>query len=333
MQTCSKTTLWVDSSYVATGLWRLIECVSCLPFDTNTDLWRKCQDIVQHCSERVRCQHIPSHRQEQDCFDPIDSWTCYWNGAADKAAGAAHSTHSPAKWTLWQELVRHQRAELAKLRKLQALHTAIAAKRGDLLKTHTWEDAVIDLEAEEVEHHHEVREAEKSWLDELPHDWAGKGQGVKSFLGFGPFGMQFVQTLLSVETDRGALLVSWLELTIWAWHTFQGRIPVPGLTKGMWVDPLAGGSTVSGSQTLAMALRCVKGLVRGLFEGLNLPVVEISGLNLTAYGVAPPQRGLALRWTTDRIGFVRGLLADFCCRRLIRTVNDLARPLKKTWSD
>lgn len=137
----------------------------------------------------------------------------------------------------------------------------------------------------------------------------------------------FVQALQEIDTSPRALLVS-LELAISAWTHFRGRVPVAG-RKGQWLDPGEGNNLLASGQTLAAVLRLVRSLVRCLIFECGADVAEYSGLDLSMCGVAPPQRGICLRWTPGRIHDVRLALTEFCGRRRVRTVNDLARPLRR----
>ena len=329
-ETNTKVTVWMDSGYAATGLWRLLETPDLLPYSSNEDLWTLCQELVKRVGDRIRGQHINSHRTEDDCVNAVDSWTMFWNEAADKAAATAHTMHSRRKPQLWTALCDHQRAELRRQEQLQALHLSIAEARRVL--SQQMDEIARDAEGpadHELDQLHLAREGDSSLFELLPSTWLADSQRSNSFLGFGLWGVQFVQALQEIDTSPRALLVSWLELAVWAWTHFRGRVPVAGPRKGQWLDPGEGSNLLAGGQTLAAVLRLVRSLVRCLIFDCGADAAEYSGLDLSMCGVAPPQRGICLRWTPGRIHDVRLALTEFCGRRRVRTVNDLARPLRR----
>ncbi|CAK9013730.1 Uncharacterized protein SCF082_LOCUS12063 [Durusdinium trenchii] len=167
-----KVTVWMDSAYAAVGLWRLIDSSSSLPYSSNEDLWLLCQERVKKLGSRLQGQHINSHRTESDCADAVDSWTMFWNGAADKAAMAAHSMHSAEKLKMWRSLCQHQEKEQERQERLQKLHIAVAEARRELMmQRDEFTREGEEQGGEKMEHPDAVREGDSSLFDLMPDTW------------------------------------------------------------------------------------------------------------------------------------------------------------------
>lgn len=322
--------IWSDSAYATTGLTRLLAHPEAVPYDTNSDLWYELQGLL-HAGVRLQCQHVAAHRNLQDSKSPVDDWTLHWNNAADKAAKAAHCMRAPSVLAMWRSLCAHQDRSLRLLLDLQALHTEVASARQVLLKQPLDEDAVTERQNSD-DHVQVVALSEgSSWWAALPSDWLVQLQASPSTFGFGLFGLQMVQKLLQIDTSPETFEISWLELALWTWDTFRGRVPTAGLRKDEWVTSTSTPELGYAPQTLASVLRYVRGWIRCVASVLSLQVVEVRGINLASCGVAPPQNGAAFQWPRSVVIRTRLLLCEFCGKRPIRTVNDLTRPLKATW--
>ena len=317
-----KVTVWMDSAYAAVGLWRLIDSSSSLPYSSNEDLWLLCQERVKKLGSRLQGQHINSHRTESDCADAVDSWTMFWNGAADKAAMAAHSMHSAEKLKMWRSLCQHQEKEQERQERLQKLHIAVAEARRELMmQRDEFTREGEEQGGEKMEHPDAVREGDSSLFDLMPDTWHTNLGRSSKFFDFGLWGLQFVQALLAVDTGPKVVAISFLEIAIWTWQHFRGRIPMAGPKRGQWHDPGEGDCLLMGGQTLAAVLRLVRSVLRCLIGECDIAVDECSGLDLSQCGVAPPQGGLFLRWSVDQVREIRSVLSGFCGRR------------KMTWPD
>ena len=320
---------WTDSAYTATGVWRLLDHIHDPPFDSNTDLWIHCAELLSQLKGTFRCHHIPGHVQEDSCENPVQGWLAHWNHLADRAAWAAHSMYSWSVRALWEQLVAHQRSELKKLIALQQLHAEVASTWHELKNKH--EALTREMEAQEELAPVTLQTVELEsdiFLDSFPNNWLMIVQTTDLATNFGSFGFQLMQHLLDEGAGQATqCIVSWLELSFWCHRWFAGVFPAPGARKGQWMPATSSGGCFRSAQTLAAVVRLVRSCVRAYSVYFGFETLDVRGINLGRLGVGPPQGGLALR-CSDQVR-LRGLedLRWFCLSRPIRTCNDLVRPL------
>ncbi|CAJ1437471.1 unnamed protein product [Effrenium voratum] len=95
--------VWSDSSYVVRGTWRLLDDPSDHP-RTNHDLWQCLRDACDLLQPgQLRIHHVASHREPEDCDDPVDAWSAYWNGQADELAKFTNQNRDFAFAGFWNQ--------------------------------------------------------------------------------------------------------------------------------------------------------------------------------------------------------------------------------------
>ena len=124
-----------------------------------------------------------------------------------------------------------------------------------------------------------------------------------------------------------------IEIGFWMWRHFSGRVPQQGSQKGTWVDPGSHEQVGCTALTCASVVRFGRDCIRAYSRYFGVDLVELRGLDLSAWRVFTPQSGIGLRWTVQLLSSVRDDILCFCRSRPIRVCNDLIRPLKPIGAD
>ncbi|CAJ1440712.1 unnamed protein product, partial [Effrenium voratum] len=120
--------VWSDSSYVVRGTWRLLDDPSDHP-RTNHDLWQCLRDACDLLQPgQLRIHHVASHREPEDCDDPVDAWSAYWNGQADELAKFTNQNRDFAFAGFWNQYQAAENDMATRLRLLTKLHLAVAER-------------------------------------------------------------------------------------------------------------------------------------------------------------------------------------------------------------
>ena len=322
------TTLWTDSAYVASGLQILLETRCLADFDSHGDLWQRILDLIQSLDvDQLWVQHIASHRDPLQEDDPVDEWSAVWNGKADVLAGHAHSHRSWDVQALHSRLVTEFFESERRIDRFRELHLALATCAADSLLG----DDDLDNEGDDAGPLPSLRPLMPGgeWLEALPLGWIQAwDQHALSSMYEPAVVVQFVQWLQSeceIATDSYA--ISWLELTA---MLEARKFCFPHLVsrggKSCWISA----DSVSAAQysvlTVAAKIRFVKELLLKLDRVFDLDLVTAHRLDLSCFGVHPPQQGLALFVSAQTLRMAGSVLQNFTCNRPIRVCTDIARP-------
>ena len=319
------TVIWTDSTYAAEGTLRLLQDIDDVPEGQHSDDWLRLQGLLCQREHPIQIQHVPGHARWELCDQDLDSWLARWNDRADREANMAMKLHSWELQRLHRLLLGHHERELADLKELQLLHIAIN-----------------EIEMGQGEH-----EAPDTGLDgdEDAVDWLVERGCPTSPSPFGVlcrdmdlatlndrFGQSFVLRMLNVlcdwHDDPGHIMLkfSFLELALYMAEHCSAWTPMPHPSKaGHWCDR----SAVNFSEpTIAALLRLGKSFLRGLDRCCILNCDWCKGINLSNFGVFPPQDGLVLAVPLETAKKLCSTLLRFTRRRPIRRANDLSRPLR-----
>lgn len=118
-------TLWADSAFAATGVNRLLADPHDLPHEKLTEDW-EVQQALFGFEDKIRIQHIQSHRDAANGTLDFDDWTAHWNGGASHEALAAHLSGSHEVEDLRKQMVQHHCTQISYLKELTELHFEVA---------------------------------------------------------------------------------------------------------------------------------------------------------------------------------------------------------------
>ena len=76
--------------------------------------------------DKIRIQHIQSHRDAANGTLDFDDWTAHWNGGASHEALAAHLSGSHEVEDLRKQMVQHHCTQISYLKELTELHFEVA---------------------------------------------------------------------------------------------------------------------------------------------------------------------------------------------------------------
>ena len=323
------TTLWTDSAYAASGVWRLQADEFDAPDTSNSDLWQELRLHLERLQPgQFRVLHLSGHGRPDECEDPADEWTIRWNGAADGAAKLANQQREPSFLRLWKEYQRAEQAQLHHLRLFQALHLAVAQSNESKEKAKQLRHAPDDTPDDEEVATYQHSEGQASWLVSLSQDWSSELDGSKLEFQFGPrFPRQVFQWLhQEASTCASPVFVSWLEVAVaLRLACIQFPAPAPHRDGAIWRDQH---ESTSVEGTLGSDVHLTRLLFRGFASQFSLNLGEIRGLNLSLIGVGPPQNGLTIDLPHRILVDVASAIRTFCTGRPIRSANDLARPFR-----
>ena len=318
-------TLWTDSSYVGTGFASLIQDPFGCDFDSNEDLWQQVTAIlVSLPPDSVQVQHVNSHRQLDDLEDPVDEWVGHWNAVADTNAGLAHLQRPSTCRTICQQHRAWHLSSEQDVDRLRDLHLSVAALRRTLLQAEPVPDAEPEVDCA-------LRPwvLEDDWLDSIPLGWISRWQN-------GNHGQVFptdvVKSLLDVlhnERDKaeGVVQFSWLELA--ALVHLSGFVHPILISEGgqtCWRLPQFVSSAAVGQLTVGARIRFLKNFLKLFDHEFGCDLIFVSGLNLSNFGIHPPQHGICLCVSTSTQVSVDSFIKTWTSRRPVRTANDLSRP-------
>ena len=318
-------TIWTDSTYAAEGTSRLLQDIEDIPEGQHQDDWLHLQGLLCQREKIIRVQHVPGHARWDLCDQDLDSWLARWNDRADREANMAMKLHPADLRHQHHLLLGHHDRELADLKQLQALHIAISDAEGRLEEL---EVPDLGLEGDE--------DAE-DWLVErgCPNSLSRIG-ALHHDLDLATlethFGQTFVRHMVDVlrgwhnTVDHILIKFSFLELAIYLAEQCSAWTPMPHPSRaGHWCDRNA----VNFSEpTIAALIRLGKTFLKGLDRCCTLNLDWCKGINLSNFGVFPPQDGLTLAVPRETARKLCATLLRFTRRRPIRRANDLSRPLR-----
>eukprot|EP00438_Fugacium_kawagutii_P031197 Skav220792 [mRNA] locus=scaffold150:45636:49403:- [translate_table: standard] len=328
---CSAT-IWTDSTYLAAGLSRLLHSLADLPEETNADLWQDLRNLLALRSFPLTVQHIPAHRpttfQDQD----VDDWTARWNARADLEAAIAQRLHSDEARRLHRELWRHHREELSDLQRLQALHLALYDARAEALPPAVRSDPAEDDPGLLVEVDWESP-SQRDPLEQISTEWIGSPDLDGARLRFGTdFTKHFLLLLLDCarSPDSRIIRFTFLELAVLVGTLRPDWAPLPHpVLANTWVNSEVRAWAHHRELTVAQTVRLVKSFLHFLGQH-HFNFEWCTGVSLLALRVHTPQAGVALQAPPQISLKAKTALADFTCRRPIRSSNDLSRPVRST---
>lgn len=148
---CAWVCLWVDSTYVAEGLVRLLRSWHDVPDASNEDLWLTLSNLLRSRQGSLYVQHVPGHAPVHLVDLEVDDWTARWNSRADLEAVRVQYLRPPAALELHTRLWAYHRSSVRDLSRLQALHLAVYFRRKELVPLETVDAPNDDDDPPEVD--------------------------------------------------------------------------------------------------------------------------------------------------------------------------------------
>ena len=135
---------------------------------------------------------------------------------------------------------------------------------------------------------------------------------------------------LASEEDAVAFQMSFLEIAVYLCSgqvTFN--LPVPNSQRRhCWVDSATLPASLMHRPTVAAILRLTQNFFAALDDCFDFGLPLRNQLDLTQYGVMPPQRGVVILLGRSSVNMMGSLLASFTVKRPIRRAGDLSRPFR-----
>ena len=323
-------TIWLDSAYVGRGIAYVLSAEVAYDAGSNEDLWTEVSAILLTLtSRRVRVQHVTSHRDKDVQSDPVDSWTAFWNGVADRAASEAHGMRPPGFQILaakhWQDFLDSER----QVDLLRDFHLALAARAQECKVTAA--DAMEDEcdDAEGVACILPLASEGGEWIDGLPLGWVHEWQSSAFAARFDSAVVQQLVSWLQSEreVDQNSLSISWLQLSAMLFGAhFEHPVLSARDSGNFWTAAENQPAALFSPLTVAARVRFLRDIFRALDVCFGLGLIYVSNLDLSHLRVHPPQSGVIISVAVPTWQQSEGLLRNFTQTRPVRTVNDLARP-------
>eukprot|EP00435_Cladocopium_sp_Y103_P014903 s4607_g3.t1 len=328
------TTIWSDSAYATMGVARLLNCIQDVPQDVHSELWDKIQGLLHGQGERIYIQHISAHRRADRLTMDVDSWTAYWNDRVDHEALQAHQLRDPDVEMLRQLMLQEHHEHLRIFQELAAFHFDISecyfAKNTNEVDEYVYDQGEGE---EDGLFGHRLCLQHVPWQGELPELQQGD---LGMFKMIRKFGMLFTRDMMnwlrgvaSVE-HVVAYKMSFIEIAI---HIGMGqvstKIPVPDPQKKLhWTDAETLPAAMVSKPTVAAILKLIQNFFQSLADSFDFEIPKCDSLDLSTFGVFPPQRGIEMLVGCNTVKMIGSQLTSFCNKRPIRSAGDLTRPIR-----
>ena len=164
-------TIWTDSAYAGSGLYKLLCGGSPEDFDSHEDLWRSIAGLLAQCTMgQIQVQHVAGHQTHVASGD-LTAWMAWWNEVADRVAHAAHSMRPASFYQVWNQYVEWGLQQKRQLQCFRALHLDMA-----LLPPLVTVGDDIDDEADPIPQMRSSILDVDSLVDGLPMNWKCRWQ-------------------------------------------------------------------------------------------------------------------------------------------------------------
>ena len=318
--------IWCDALHVVQGIDKLLHG-SPLPDDPeNDDLWRRVSDMVNSFEhDAIYVQHVPSHLDLSRTTSAFEDWVAIWNARADRVAVQANQNRSVHFLEVYHAALRRHEFFAKAIRAFRHIYFAIAEITGGrppCQRVADDGDETIELAGQAPQYF--LRCA--SIQDRLPVNWHTQAAAATGFVP-ATFVTALMNELIRLdEAEVMACKVSWLELLFLMVGNPRVEFPVQCPSTGAWVPA----STVLFSAPLKAAcqLRLLRKVLGHVVRVLSLQDLCCKGISLADLRVSAPQDGLLVGISAIDLMEARSRLAVFTKTRPIRSVSDLARPIR-----
>ena len=318
--------IWCDALHVVQGIDKLLHG-SPLPDDPeNDDLWRRVSDMVNSFEhDAIYVQHVPSHLDLSRTTSAFEDWVAIWNARADRVAVQANQNRSVHFLEVYHAALRRHEFFAKAIRAFRHIYFAIAEITGGRpLCQRVVDDGDETIELAGQAPQYFLRCA--SIQDRLPVNWHTQAAAATGFVP-ATFVTALMNELIRLdEAEVMACKVSWLELLFLMVGNPRVEFPVQCPSTGAWVPA----STVLFSAPLKAAcqLRLLRKVLGHVVRVLSLQDLCCQGISLADLRVSAPQDGLLVGISAIDLMEARSRLAVFTKTRPIRSVSDLARPIR-----
>ena len=326
----SPTYLWVDNANIASTLQIALTSPVALDDLDDASVWEMILLLLREHQPRLFVQHVASHRNSPVQWADVDDWTGYWNDRVDHEAALAHRLRPTALHDLRTRMIDAHLYAKNLLLRLYHFHLGLFQTLPDERQADEMvEEPVTDTFAADPD---ELRlQIGTTWQVELPENPLCH-PGVQRLCN--NFPAQFVSELLlwlrgeSLKADVVTLQLTYLEM---ATATAAGMcctgIPLPDPHRSHHWRDAAELPHMEAGPTMALVLKLHKHFFRAASDIFDFDLDPHCKVSLAHRGVAVPQTGIMLMISRSTIKKIGERLCAFTARRLIRTSNDLARPL------